>query len=95
MANIIIYCGKWEFPENPAEKPVFKCTTGTLENGVYTQFPGYDVPETTTVEELYNHLASNDDIISLEKHEMERALLKSGKAFWCGSCHASYMAVLI
>ena len=95
MTNIRIFCGLWEYPENPNVKPIFKCVTGTLENGVYTQFPGKDEPWTGTVDELYQILDSNNDIISLGKHEMLRILAKDGKAYWCGSGHGAYMTVLI
>jgi hypothetical protein len=95
MTNIRIFLGLWEFSENPSVKPVFKCLTGTLENGVYTQFPGKDEPWDTTVEELYQRLDSNDDIISLSKYEMERILAKDGRVYWYGSGHGAYMAVVI
>lgn len=96
MTNIIIYCGLWQFSEDASVKPTFKVITGTFdENGTYIQYPGYDEPWITTVDELYAHLDSNDDIISLSRWDLERVLAKDGKAYWCGTGHGAYMAVAI
>ena len=92
--NIRIFLGEWEFSENPSVKPVFKCLTGTLENGVYTQFDGKDLPQDTTVDELFHQLAVDDNFISLSRTEFGQSLYRNGKAYWYGSGHGSYMAIL-
>ncbi len=92
IMNIRIYGGLWKHSDNPAIRPVFEVITGTLENGVYTQFPGYDAPFDTTVAEFYAGLPE-DDCISLTQQEMETDLAKSGVAYYCGCGHGAYMVV--